>query len=1026
VTNKVERAEKARESVRVFRTMLPALNGYVRALTGNKRLRIEISATSNGGTDGRTIQYRPPIELGERIPHDRSACDRRDEHGQQRCRACRRSEHILATIYHEIAHNAYDSFAPVDPKDAADFTQRAADLHGSKYGKAIAARLNAMPDRQRRTYPLLAQFLSEYLPLIFNSLEDARVNARMFDARKGTRAIFEAQIKDTFERGIENPDGEREHWRDRPLNSQAIIGMFLKASRYDFSGWLLEKVENDLNDPVLTEICDKVVDARGPGDIYTLAFNTLARLRELGYCKSERDPEVEDEEDEQSEPEEPGDAGESTDPSDVPDAADDSDGSGEEGGAEGEDVPDDQPVPAPAADDAAEGTEPADEGADGDDAGDGDSADPGESGPGAGDDEPGDPDDSPEGEDPAEGEGGEPEGAPDGSDPDSGTEAGSSNDPAPDEADAGSEGDGDDGNGSSPSAGDDLGDSAESEGGANAGNSSGDGDGARGEGGDGPEAGDEGGDGGVPDEESATEDVSSGSESGESSASDEQPEGVDSDGEEGSGSGSPDAEGEEGADRSEGSGSLGTGSDTPDSSVADDADSVDGDGADDTGEGQSDEGGVSEDGDSGGEAGDSSPEGDSSLPHDSEAGDGNAGGSLPGEVQDSDASTDGSDGPDEVGDDGDPATHDLGGESDEEPVEYDYGNPSEVARDVRQGMHHDENDQVARPDHTPHTLTPREFEDKSKDEEAIATAVVQGKYFDTSSAYIGGVREHTPDNINRPNRQVCTAWDNRHMTGPSAERVGVGGDFDPPESILGPALLRMRVAFSNNRRAHDTLHLKSGKINGRALGKRAWGDDERLFKRKSRPGKRDYSVVIGMDVSGSTAGQELAMEKRAVMAQAEMLNRIGVRFAVVAHSANYSGVPEDRSLWMDIYHVKDFDQPWNDQTRTNLRGLGPDGGNLDGHTLEFYRKMLDRETTTDRIIMYYTDGEMPASNYEEELEILQRELRGCAQKGYTVMGVGIGTDSPTQHGLETVVVNEDSDIPAVVRFLEKRLERTVR
>lgn len=1042
VTNEVERAEKAREAVRVFRGMLPTLNGYVRALTGNKRLRIEISATSNGGTDGRTIQYRPPIGLGERINHDRAVCDKRDAMGQQQCLACRRREHILATIYHEIAHNVYNSFAPVEPHDAAAFTSRAAALHGSKYGKAIAERLAAMPDRQKRTYPMLAQFLSQYLPMIFNALEDARVNARMFEARKGTRAIFDAQIKETFELGVETFTGEREHWRDRPLNSQAIIGMFLKASGYDYEGWLLDKVENDLNDPTLAEIADQVVAAKGPADVYTLAFNTLARLRELGYCKSERDPEEEEEEDEQPEQqEEPADEGEpepdaadADEPADEPepgdeesadpdDAPGDGDGGGEESGEEGGE----EDLGAAAEGDEGEGGGPEQPDSDdgrGDDQGPG--VDPEES-----DSSPGGEDESPESDDPGEAAG-EGEGEQSGPDDDSSSDEpdpgdAPADDPASDEAEAGAEGNGDDVDGQSTSAGDDLGDSAESEGGDDDASPPPDGDGSDGgqgqDSGDGPVAGGEGSDGELPDEESAPEDGEAGSESGEADASDQQSDGVDSGGEEGSGSGSPDADGEEGADRSEGSGSLGTGSDTPDPSVADDPESVDGDGADDAGEGQPDEGDLTGDGDSRGEGGDSSGEGDAELPDDGEVGDGESGGTLPGEGEDSGPAPDGGDGPDEVGDDGDPSADDFGGEPEEVPVEYDYGEPEQVARDVQHGTHHDSDGNVTGED-SPRTYA--DHREAGKDGAAVGTAVVQGAYFDQSSAMVGGVREHTPDKIQRTSSLIATAWDHRGSESSYAREMGVAGDFDPPESALGPALLRMRVAFSNNRRAHDTLHLKSGKINARALGKRAWGDDERLFKRKQRPGKRDYSVVIGMDVSGSSSGRAIRIEKRAVMAQAELLNRMGIRFAVVAHSANYSGVQDDESLWMDVYHVKDFDQPWNEAARDNLRGLGPDGGNLDGHTMEFYRKMLDRENTTDRIIMYYTDGAMPMSNYEEELEVLQRELRVCSQKGYTVMGVGIGTDSPSNHGLETVVVNEDSDIPAVVRFLEKRLERTVR
>ena len=89
------------------------------------------------------------------------------------------------------------------------------------------------------------------------------------------------------------------------------------------------------------------------------------------------------------------------------------------------------------------------------------------------------------------------------------------------------------------------------------------------------------------------------------------------------------------------------------------------------------------------------------------------------------------------------------------------------------------------------------------------------------------------------------------------------------EGVLGPALMRMRVAFGDNRRARLDRNQRSGKVDGRVLGKRAWNGDDRLFGRKTVPDKRDYLVIIGVDISGSTVGRNLRLAKRAAMAQAE-------------------------------------------------------------------------------------------------------------------------------------------------------------
>ena len=305
------------------------------------------------------------------------------------------------------------------------------------------------------------------------------------------------------------------------------------------------------------------------------------------------------------------------------------------------------------------------------------------------------------------------------------------------------------------------------------------------------------------------------------------------------------------------------------------------------------------------------------------------------------------------------------------------------------------------------------------------TAIVQGLYFESPSRDIKGVREHRWGQdvfVGRSN--TSTAWESSRLyTGFSKAQLGIDGEFTPPESTLGPALMRMRVAFADNERGDYQRNRKSGKINNRVLGKRAIQNDPRLFRKKALPGKKSYFVLIGMDVSGSTVGRNIALEKEAVYAQAELLSRMGIPFAIFAHSGNYTNPSSGRSagLDLDIYFVKEGHEPWDKNTQERLTAIGPDAANLDGHTLEYYRKVMDRVVATDKIILYYTDGKMPAENHDEELEILQREIKVCKKKGYTLLGVGIRTDSPVRHGLDTVQVDEHSDVVKVVRHLEKRL-----
>src|SRR5688572_27697139 len=111
------RDEVAREAVREFRSLQPVLTSYARNITGRKDVRVEIATRDNGSTDGTRIFYRPPIELGKKLRHERSLCNTRGTDRFQRCPACKVREKIMVTILHEIGHIAGESFQTANDAD---------------------------------------------------------------------------------------------------------------------------------------------------------------------------------------------------------------------------------------------------------------------------------------------------------------------------------------------------------------------------------------------------------------------------------------------------------------------------------------------------------------------------------------------------------------------------------------------------------------------------------------------------------------------------------------------------------------------------------------------------------------------------------------------------------------------------------------------------------------------------------------------------------------------------------------------
>lgn len=285
-----------------------------------------------------------------------------------------------------------------------------------------------------------------------------------------------------------------------------------------------------------------------------------------------------------------------------------------------------------------------------------------------------------------------------------------------------------------------------------------------------------------------------------------------------------------------------------------------------------------------------------------------------------------------------------------------------------------------------------EMGEDTRDERRMVESVIgTSDHFDTPSRQLSSVNVAKPESTSRKKIEIS-------------------------ETILGPALLHLRKALENNQRASFDRNRKSGRIAASTLGKRAWNDDPRLFHKKVIPGKRDYAVVIGVDISGSTAwSSTLSVELKAAHAQAELCARVGIKFAVFAHTGSVDG--------LEITVVKEFNEPWNDKTQRRLAALRSGSANYDGHTLEFYRKALDRVAATDKILMYYSDGAMPAENFNEELALLKKEIRTCRQRGYVLMGVGIGSSDPAKYGMDTVRIDRADEVIKVVRHLGKRLEQ---
>jgi uncharacterized membrane protein YgcG len=905
--------DRARQAVKEFRKLQPTLTAYARNLTGKRDVRVEMSATDNGSTDGTKIYFKPPIRLGDMttMRHERGVCDKRDpETLELYCKACEMREGILAIIYHEIAHIAYDSFAAVTSTDAKSALRMVEHTAPKWYHDRLVKKFVEDGEilKGKKTFTQLAQVINPYFRLMVNALEDVRINERMADARPGTRVMQDAKMLKIAREGVEQKDENGQtvwvRWNEYPTNHQIILAALCVASGYDVrDDWFEERVVEAIQDTDVAKMLEKVHRLSGAQAVFEHSFEIFMRLRELGFFiltdeeppPAEPEPEPEEENDEESESGSSGDAGDAT--------ADTGTGGG------GED-------------------EEASRGADGGSAPDhgGDEQDRSDSERSSGDDDA------------------------DSSGASSGAGGGGSS--AGDSSDGSSGGAGDEGS---------KGESA---------SESGRGDDEPGTEGSNPEDSD-----GLEQGPGSESDGPDDDREGQSEAADDRLDSED-------GAGGPEMDESEQSQQRDGGGSE-----------LDSESDEDGDGSDDEGlEGSRDSLDGSRDDDSNG----------------SDEGEDNRG--RGDEVQDSGRTESGAD--EEAGD--------------QQPL--DYKPEAESAVDLT--------DRELAPPVPPTIGSDEPLElidlglhpeiDESGDatesmDKALEGAIVQSIYFEMPSQNIIGLNvwkydDRETDAADRPYH----AWEGSRYSARS--RAWMGTETQPVgEDILGPALMRMRVVFADNQRSRRNRNQRAGRIDPRTLGKRAWSGDDRLFGRKVLPNKKDYFVVIMLDVSGSTMGVNIKMIKEAGLAQAELCHRMGIKFAIYAHT----GAPKDRDnyfdLWVDQYEVKAPEQAWDNKAREALINLNPSAANLDGHSMEFARKLCDAQTETNKVILYYSDGAMPLENHDEELDILRREIATCKAKGYTLLGVGVRTDSPSRHGLDTVQIDDSAEVGKVVSHLERVL-----
>lgn len=241
-----------------------------------------------------------------------------------------------------------------------------------------------------------------------------------------------------------------------------------------------------------------------------------------------------------------------------------------------------------------------------------------------------------------------------------------------------------------------------------------------------------------------------------------------------------------------------------------------------------------------------------------------------------------------------------------------------------------------------------------------------------------------------------------------------------PRNMLTASLAKMRVVFASNRKTGLQRSLKAGTRLDTMHLYRAGNDDYRIFGKRNVPKSRDWFVLVGLDFSASTGsnGAEYAI-KMAGHAIGDLLHELGIPFCMYAHTSVYARGGKS----LELVEIKATAEHWRargvQETLFIQQGRGT---NLDGHALEQYRKIIEESRATDKLLMYFTDGEMPFANFNEELALLKENIERLRRQRVNLIGCGYRTDSPKEHGLDTIQFDAPEDVAAIVKGLEARLQ----
>lgn len=196
---------------------------------------------------------------------------------------------------------------------------------------------------------------------------------------------------------------------------------------------------------------------------------------------------------------------------------------------------------------------------------------------------------------------------------------------------------------------------------------------------------------------------------------------------------------------------------------------------------------------------------------------------------------------------------------------------------------------------------------------------------------------------------------------------------------------------------------------------------ERLFTRMHKM-ERNIAVMFVVDMSGSTKGWINDAERESLVLLCEALETLGDRYAIYG----FSGMTRKRC---EVYRVKHFDEPYDDEVRARISGIQPRDYTRMGVTIRHLTSLLNEVEARTKLLITLSDGK--PDDYDTYrgaygIEDTRMALIEARRSGIHPFCITIDTEArdylPHMYGaVNYAVIDEVRKLPLKVSDIYRRL-----